>query len=123
MGRCSWDKINHDTEAVADRIVCKRCGTTRQQYVNLSGQVCPVRLCRRAGAEVPEGTAVYCTWVRTLQAMHAHQRTAQVPADVAAAEAVAPAAVARSVGRMLRPFRREMLTEVLAPRRCRMACD
>ena len=63
--------------------------------MNLSGQACPVRLCRRAGAEVPEGTAVYGTWVRTLQAMHAYQSAVLVPA---AAEAVAPAAVAGPAG-------------------------
>ena len=40
---CSWDKVNHDTEVVADRVICRRCGTTRQRYVDLSGQACPVR--------------------------------------------------------------------------------
>ena len=82
---CTWEKVNHDTEVVADRISCKRCGTTRQRYVHLGGQACPVRQCRRAGAEVPEGTAVYKTWVRTLQAMHAHLRAVQVPGGAAAA--------------------------------------
>ena len=91
---CSWDKVNHDTEVVADRVSCKRCGTTRQKYVHLSGQACPVRQCRRAGAEVPVGTAVYGTWVRTLQAMHAHQRAVQGQSGEAAAAVVVAAAAA-----------------------------
>ena len=89
---CSWDKVNHDTEVVADRVICRRCGTTRQRYVDLSGQACPVRRCMRAGAEVPDGTAVYGAWVCTLQAMHAHAKAVQRPAGEAAAAAVEPAA-------------------------------
>ena len=69
---CSWNKENHDTEVVVDRVACERCGTTRQKYVHLCDQACPVRQCSRAGAEVPEGTAVYEAWVRTVQAMHSN---------------------------------------------------
>ena len=86
--------MNHDTELAADRVVCKRCGTTRQKYVHLGDQACPVRQCSRAWAEVPEGTAAYAAWVRTLQAMHSHQRAVQEQrGDAAAGVAVGPAAV------------------------------
>ena len=30
VAHCVWDKVNHDTGLAADRVVCKRCGTTRQ---------------------------------------------------------------------------------------------
>ena len=98
VAHCSWDKVNHDTEVVADRVICKRCGTTRQRYVHLSGQACPVRLCMRAGAEVQDGTAVYGTWIRTLQAMHAHMKAVQGPGGEAVAAAVEPAAAAGPAG-------------------------
>ena len=95
---CSWDKVNHDTEVVADRVICRRCGTTRQRYVDLSGQACPVRLCMRAGAEVPDGTAVYAAWVRTLQAMHAHAKAVPRATGEAAAAAVEPVAAEAPAG-------------------------
>ena len=98
MAHCVWDKVNHDTEVVADRVICKRCGTTRQRYVHLSGQACPVRLCMRAGAEVQDGTAVYGAWIRTLQAMHAHMKAVQGPGGEAVAAAVEPAAAAGPAG-------------------------
>ena len=97
-GQCTWEKVNHITEIVSDRVACTRCGTTRQRYVHLSGQACPVRQCRRAAAEVPEGTAIYGTWIRTIQAMHAHQRAVQEPGGAAAAAAAAPAAAAGPAG-------------------------
>ena len=94
VAHCSWGKVNHDAEVLADRVICKRCGTTRQRHVHLSGQACPVRLCMRTGAEVHEGTAVYGTWTRTLQAMHAHFKAVQDNGGETAADVVAPAAAA-----------------------------
>ena len=112
-----WRQLRHSVVRADGKTSCSRCGTARQQHVQLETQRCPVRAHFQGGIEVPAATAVYAAWQRTVSAMHACTRAAAFglgaapSAEDAPAEARAPGAEPEAVTELaprratLRPFR------------------
>ena len=119
----TWRKVCHDAVQVGHaRVECRRCGTSRQKYINLCAQRCPIREFHQWGASVPAGTEVYKAWTLAVRAMHQRSRVQGVSAGILSAPtpAVEPAVDAGSaVAEMrnacqrgsgqLRPFRSHLL--------------
>ena len=118
-----WRQLKHEVQAAGGRVRCSRCGTERQQCVQLGLQQCPVRVHYRAGEELPAATAVYAAWHSCIKAMHsfckagARQAGAgegaaaalgagQAPADEEAAAGAGPEqAIVQDAVARLRQFR------------------
>jgi hypothetical protein len=114
-----WRQLKHEAQAAGGRVRCSRCGTERQQCVQLGLQLCPVRVHYRAGEELPAATAVYAAWHSCVKEMHTRSKAngqlqaeaaaavaiAVAPAPVAAAAAVVQEPVLQPLAAKLRPFR------------------
>ena len=95
--RGEWRQLKHEATIFNGKMQCSRCGTERQQCVQLGLQSCPVRVRYRANVEQPAATAVYAAWHTCVRAMHSWCRAGggraaageaaadQAPVNVAAA--------------------------------------
>ena len=127
-----WRQLRHSAVVADGKAICTRCGTTRQQHVQLGLQKCPVRVHFQGGAEVPAATAVYAAWQRTVSAMHACTKAAAfgLGAPVSAADAPAEARTAAAEPEAvivlaprratLRPFRSHVCFKVAEAEACMM---
>ena len=118
----AWEQRRHITVVQGQRVVCTRCGTSRQRYVHLAGQICPSRCLVRQGLEVPEGSSVYAAWLQASRRMHRHGSLGQQVAGqpgvqpvVAAAEA---AVLVPAPAMQLRPYLAHRLINVGACELC-----
>jgi hypothetical protein len=127
-----WRQLRHSVVVADGKAICTRCGTTRQQHVQLGSQKCPVRVHFQGGAEVPAATAVYAAWQRTVSAMHACTKAAafglgapvsaaDAPAEARAAAAEPEAVIELAPRRVtLRPFRSHACFKVAEVEACMM---
>jgi len=94
-GAGQWRKMPHEVALVNGKVRCNRCGTERDNHVQLGRQGCPVQVLYRSGAPVREATAVYAAWHRCVRVMHAMSSTggAAVQEAPAAVTTGAPAPV------------------------------
>ena len=130
-GECR--QLRHSVVRADGKTSCSRCGTARQQHVQLETQRCPVRAHFQGGTEVPAATAVYAAWQRTVSAMHACTKAAAFglgaapSAEDAPAESRAPVAEPETVTELaprratLRPFRSHACFKVAEVEAC-MKC-